>query len=174
MQHVIFPAGPDDAWDLAETHVAAWRESYRGLIADGYLDRMSVPVHARRFTRALTQPGPNEAILAAADRSGLVGYVAGAPSRSRRPGEAEVQTLYVRRTAQHAGLGRRLLVAAARVFADQGARSLMVSTLRDNMPARGFYEHLGGKAESPRREPGPGGVVYEVSYLWPDIRVLTS
>ena len=174
MQHVIFPAGPDDAWALAETHVAAWRESYRGLIADAYLDRMSVPLHARRFTRALTEPGEHDATLAAADREGLVGYVAGGPSRTRRPGEAEVQTLYVRRAVQHAGLGRRLLTAAARVFADQGARSLMVSTLRDNMPARGFYEHLGGQAESPRPEPGPGGVVYEVSYLWPAIRVLTG
>ena len=172
MQHVIFPAGPDDAWDLAEIHVASWRESYRGLIADAYLDRMSVPLHARRFTRALTEPGEHDATLAAADRAGLVGYVAGGPSRTRRAGEAEVQTLYVRRAAQHTGLGKRLLVAAARVFADQGARSLMISTLRDNMPARGFYEHLGGKAESPRPEPGPGGVVYEVSYLWPDIATL--
>jgi len=172
MRHVIFPAGPDDAWDLAEIHVASWRESYRGLIADSYLDRMSVPLHARRFTRALTEPGPHDATLAAADREGLVGYVAGGPSRTRRRGEAEIQTLYVRRTAQHAGLGRRLVVACARVFADQGARSLMISTLRDNLPARGFYEHLGGQADEPRPEPGPGGVVYEVGYLWPDITTL--
>jgi len=171
--YVIFPAGPDDAWDLAETHVASWRESYRGLIADAYLDRMSVPLHARRFAHALSHPGPHDATLAAAARSGLVGYMAGGPSRTGRLGEAEIQTLYVRRAAQHVGLGRQLLVAAARVFADQGARSLMISTLRDNMPARGFYEHLGGKAETPRAEPGPGGVVYEVSYVWPDIQTLT-
>jgi ribosomal protein S18 acetylase RimI-like enzyme len=172
VRYVIFPAGPDDAWDLAETHVAAWRESYRGLIADAYLDRLSGPAHARRFARSLTEPGEYEATLAAADRAGMVGYAAGGPSRSRRRGEAEIQTLYVRRAAQHAGLGRRLLTAAARVFADQGARSLMISTLRDNLPARGFYEHLGGVAEQPRAEPGPGGVVHEVSYLWPDIGVL--
>jgi hypothetical protein len=53
-----------------------------------------------------------------------------------------------------------------------GARSLLISTLRDNLPARRFYEHLGGQAEAPRREPGPGGVVYEVSYVWSDIRAL--
>ena len=55
-----------------------------------------------------------------------------------------------------------------------GARSLMISTLRDNLPARRFYEHLGGQAESPRREPGPGGLLYEVSYVWPDIRTLIA
>jgi ribosomal protein S18 acetylase RimI-like enzyme len=172
VEHVIFPAGPDDAQALAETHVAAWRESYRGLIADSYLDNMSVARHAARFHESLVRPGPNSATLAAADRHGLVGYAAGGPSRTRRPGEAEVQTLYVRLAAQRRGLGRRLLVAAANVFADMGARSLMISTLRDNLPARRFYEHLGGKAESPRREPGPGGLLYEVSYVWPDIRTL--
>ena len=172
MEHVIFPAGPDDAQALAEVHVASWRESYRGLIADSFLDRMSVPVHAQRFYRSLMHPGEHDATLAAADRHGLVGYAAGGPSRSRRAGEAEVHTLYVRLAAQRQGLGRRLLVASARVFADMGARSLMISTLRDNLPARRFYEHLGGKAEAPRRELGPGGVLYEVSYYWPDIRKL--
>ena len=49
----------------------------------------------------------------------------------------------------------------------------MISVLRDNIPARGFYEHLGGQAEAPRKEPGPGGLMYEVSYRWADIRTLT-
>ena len=172
MEHVIFPAGPDDALALAEVHVASWRESYRGLIADSYLDRMSVAQHTQRFYRSLVRLEPHSATLAAADRDGLVGYVAGGPSRSRRQGEAEIQTLYVRLFAQRVGLGRRLLISAARVFADMGARSLMISTLRDNLPARRFYGHLGGKAESPRQEPGPGGLLYEVSYVWPDIRKL--
>ena len=76
--------------------------------------------------------------------------------------------------AQRQGLGARLLIAMARIFADQGARSLMISTLRDNLPARRFYEHLGGQAEAPRREPGPGGTVFEVRYLWQDIRTLVQ
>lgn len=174
MEHVIFPAGPDDAEALAQLHVAAWRESYRGLIADSFLDRMSVPVHAARFYRALAKPGEHDATLAAASRDGLMGYASGGPSRTRHAGEAEVHTLYVRLTAQRRGLGQRLLVGMARVFADQGARSLMISTLRDNLPARRFYEALGGQAEAPRREPGPGGVVHEVSYVWPDIKALTQ
>lgn len=172
--HVIFPAGPDDAEALAQVHVASWRETYRGLLPDSYLDRMSAPVHARRFTRALVSPAEHEITLAAADRSGIVGYTAGGPSRSRLVGEAEVTTLYVLRAHQGQDLGRRLLTAAARVFADQGARSLMISVLRDNIPARGFYEHLGGEADAPRKEPGPGGLMYEVSYRWADIAALTS
>ena len=47
MPHVIFPAGPDDAEDLARVHIAAWRETYPGLLPDSYLARMSVPVYTR-------------------------------------------------------------------------------------------------------------------------------
>jgi ribosomal protein S18 acetylase RimI-like enzyme len=172
LQHVIFPAGPDDAEDLARVHVTSWREAYQGLLPESYLARMSVPVHARRFRAGLLKPGPHEAVLAAADRGGIVGYAAGGPSRARRLGEAEVTTLYLLRAHHGHGLGRRLMTNIARVFAANGASSLMLSVLRDNIAARGFYEHLGGKAEAPRREPGPGGVTYEVSYRWPDIRTL--
>jgi ribosomal protein S18 acetylase RimI-like enzyme len=166
---VIFPPGPDDAEDLARIHIATWRQTYTGLLPDAFLSRMSVPLHARRFRDGLLAPGPMEATLAAADRHGLVGYAAGGPSRSGRPGEAEVATLYLLKSAQGCGLGRRLLSDISRVFAANGASSLIISVLRDNIPARGFYEHLGGVAEAPRREPGPGGVTYEVSYRWPRI-----
>ena len=45
--HVIFPAGPEDALALALVHVTSWRETYRGLLPDSFLDRMSVPVNTR-------------------------------------------------------------------------------------------------------------------------------
>ncbi|WP_374657188.1 N-acetyltransferase family protein [Phenylobacterium sp.] len=173
MQHVIFPPGPDDAEDLARLHITCWRETYQGLLPDAFLNRMSVPVHARRFRAGLLNPGPLDATLAAADRRGIIGYAQGGPSRARRPGEAEVMTLYVLRAAQGRGIGRDLMTGMARIMAANGATSLMLSVLRDNIPARGFYERLGGRAEAPRREPGPGGVTYEVSYRWPDISVLT-
>jgi len=172
---VVFPAGPSDAEALAQVHVAAWRETYRGLLPDAYLARMSVEAHARRFARSLMQPDPNDVTLVAADRWGLVGYAQGGPSRRGAPGEAEIATLYLVRAAQNRGLGRRLLADTARALAIQGALSLVISVLRDNFAARGFYEHLGGEAEPARQEPGPGGaLLYEVAYRWPDITRVTG
>jgi ribosomal protein S18 acetylase RimI-like enzyme len=173
LSFVVFPAGPSDAEDLARVHVASWRETYRGLLADAFLARMSEPGFARRFRRTLTDPGAS-VTLAAADRYGLVGYAQGGPSRRATPGEAEVATLYVLRQAQGRGLGARLMTETARALAAQGATSLMISVLRDNVRARGFYEHLGGVAEPARQEPGPGGrLLYEVAYRWADIGKLT-
>ena len=176
---VVFPAGPSDAEDLARVHVTSWRETYRGLLADAFLARMSEPGFTRRFRCALNDPGDG-VTLAAADRHGLVGYTQGGPSRraTARPGdggEAEIQTLYVLRQAQGRGVGARLMTETARSLAAQGSTSLMISVLRDNIRARGFYEHLGGEAEAARQEAGPGGrLLYEVTYRWRDIRQLTS
>lgn len=174
-QFVLFPAGPADAEALASVHVTSWRETYRGLLPDAYLARMSEAAQARRFAHALLHPGPNDVTLAAADRWSLVGYAQGGPSRRGVEGEAEIATLYLVRAAQRRGLGARLLTETARALAARGARSLAISVLRDNFAARGFYEHLGGVAEPPRLEPGPGGGTYaEVAYRWAEIGRLTS
>ncbi|HEY8573477.1 GNAT family N-acetyltransferase [Phenylobacterium sp.] len=163
---VVFPAGPADAEDLARVHVQAWRETYRGLLPDAFLARMSEPGFTRRFQRDLQ--GLAGVTLAAADRSGIVGYAAGGPSRRGIDGEAEISLLYVVRARQGRGVGRELLTRTARALAERGAASLMISVLRENHPARRFYEHLGGLAEPARQEPGPGGqLVHEVAYTWP-------
>lgn len=170
---VLFPAGPADAEALARVHVTSWRETYRGLLPDAYLARMSEAAQTRRFARTLLNPTPDTVTLAAADRAGIVGYAQGGPSRRGRPGEAEVATLYLIRAAQNHGVGARLLTETVRALAARGATSLVVSVLRDNFAARGFYEHLGGVAEPSRLEPGPGGgLLHEVAYSWPDIRPL--
>jgi ribosomal protein S18 acetylase RimI-like enzyme len=172
---VVVPAGPADAELLARAHVAAWRETYEGLIPEAYLARMSEAGHARRFARGLLHPGPDDVTLALTDRWRIVGYAQGGPSRRGAPGEAEVATLYLLRAVQGRGLGRRLLGDTARALAARGARSLVISVLRDNLPARRFYERLSGIAEPERREPGPGGGVYtEIAYRWPDITRLTD
>ncbi|WP_374577124.1 N-acetyltransferase family protein [Phenylobacterium sp. J367] len=135
---------------------------------------MSVPGFTRRFRRDLTRPdGP--LTLVAADRFGVVGYASGGPSRRAVADEAEISVLYVLASSQGRGVGRELLTRTARALRDQGATSLVISVLRENFHARGFYEHLGGEAEPARREPGPGGtLLWEVAYRWADIRDVTG
>jgi ribosomal protein S18 acetylase RimI-like enzyme len=168
---VIVAAGPGDAAALAEVHVTAWRETYRGLLPAAYLAQMNVGLYARRWRRQLMAARPPEIVLAAEGRDGLVGYCAG----QTRPdgGVAEVSTLYVLQAAQKLGLGRRLLAASARVLQARGAGSLSLWVLNGNAPARGFYEHLGARAVAERAVRGWGGGYRETAYHWADIDRLT-
>ena len=175
LDFAILPAGPADAEALAHVHVTAWRETYRGLLRDTYLDAMSELEHARRFLRSLIRPEPSDLILLAADRRGAVGYAQGGPARSHAAGEGEIYTLYLLGEAQGRGLGRRLLTSAARALAAQGATSLVIAVLAENYRARSFYEHLGGVAGQPYATHAPGGgLTQEVAYRWPDLRALTG
>lgn len=166
----IVPAGPSDAAALAHVHVKAWRETYRGLLPQPFLDHMSVETHARRFGEHLEHPRENHLVLAAEGRRGLVGYCEGRAWRSPfGGGEAEIHTLYLLKAVQGEGLGRRLLQDAARALAGWGARGLIIWVLAENRRACGFYERMGGHAAARRRGPGPGGRVNEVAYGWPDL-----
>jgi len=167
--YLILPAGPADADALAQVHVTSWRETYRGLLPDAFLARMSEIGAARRFRRELERPGPHDVVLAALNPQGVFGYVAGGPSRAGVEGEAEIATLYILRRGQGRGVGPRLLTDCVRALAAQGARSLVISVLASNEKACRFYERLGGVADPPRQEHGPGGANWEVAYRWRDI-----
>jgi ribosomal protein S18 acetylase RimI-like enzyme len=168
---MIVAPGPGDAVGLAEVHVTAWRETYAGLLPDAYLDRMSVPLYARRWRRQLLAAKPPEIVLAAEGRSGLVGYCAG---HARSDRSAEVSTLYLVRAVQRLGLGRRLLSDMAKVLDARGARSLVLWVLNGNDRAMGFYEHLGGEPVAERPVRGWGGGFSETAMSWPDISALTG
>ncbi len=70
----VSPATPGDARAIAELHTAVWREAYRGLVPDQYLD--TTTVEDRRTRWALR--------LGSGDRHG--GAVIGVASWSDRPG----------------------------------------------------------------------------------------
>lgn len=170
-ESIIIPAGPGDAVALAEVHVRSWRETYAGLLPPQYLERMSVPVHATRWRRQLTRTRPGEVVLAAEGPAGLTAYCAGARLAED---EAEVFTLYVLKSAQGSGLGRRLFATAARVLRAEGARSLRLWVLNGNERARGFYAHLGGVVTAERPVSGWGGGLRETAYRWSDIGALAQ
>jgi len=174
LDYAIVPAGPGDAADLARVHVTSWRETYPGLLPQTYLNGMRTSAHARRFHRDLIDARPGELVLLAEGAGGPVGYAAGALLKAaRRPADCEVFTLYVLREHQSAGVGRALLIAAARAFRAQGAGSLMLKVLSGNRHARGFYEHLGGEAFAELGLHGWGQGLTETAYRWMDIAALT-
>jgi ribosomal protein S18 acetylase RimI-like enzyme len=170
LTYAIVPAGPADAAELARVHVQAWRETYAGVLPGDYLDRMSTPLHARRWRARLLRM--NEITLVAENPRGLVAYASGQMSRGGDPSEGEVTTLYVLRSAQNVGLGRLLLTGVARALADRGALSMVIWVLRENVAAQGFYERLGGEPAEGREESVGGAPARTVAYRWDDIGVL--
>ncbi|MFI4935721.1 MAG: GNAT family N-acetyltransferase [Caulobacterales bacterium] len=175
LDYAIVPAGPGDAAGLARVHVTSWRETYGGLLPQAYLDGMRPLAHTRRFYRDLIRAKKGDVVLLAEGAEGAMAYAAGTRlAGDGRAADAEVFTLYVLREAQGAGVGKALLTSAARVLQAEGARSLMLFVLSGNLPARRFYEHLGGEAFAEVPSNGWGGGLTETAYRWPDIGALAG
>jgi GNAT superfamily N-acetyltransferase len=167
-------ARPEDALGLAEVHVASWRTTYPGLVPDEVLQALSVERRAGAWLQQLTTPDNPWFLLAAVDETGrIVGFANAGPLREGPPGYfGEVGGLYFIKEAQGQGGGRQLITAAMRLLAERGLASVVVWVLEGNLPARGFYEHLGGCLLTDKPIRIGSALLTEVSYGWPDVRLV--
>jgi ribosomal protein S18 acetylase RimI-like enzyme len=181
---VIRAAVPDDAPEMGRVMVESFLAAHHGQIPEAAWrkrrDEWTPEVSARGWSRAIAGVvdgiDARDVLLVAEDDLGvLTGLVSGAPADDNPlVSTAEIGALYVLPHRQGQGVGGSLLRAAAGVLADLGFSSIRLEVLTANLPARGFYEALGG------REIGQGTVDeegYELPvtvYGWADIRSLSG
>lgn len=68
---IIRPAVPADAAGMARVHVDSWRESYGGIVPEGYLNALSVPERTRRWQDMLeSKQSPWAAFVAVSGKEG--------------------------------------------------------------------------------------------------------
>ncbi len=163
-----------DVEGIARAHVQGWRESYKDLLAPEALAGMSVEERIRLWQGAFTHPDPKARLLVAEAEDGeIVGFARGGPLRVKASdllaAETEIYAVYLLDKVKRQGLGRRLMTGVFDHLAAQGFRSAGLWVLRENLPARRFYEALGGR-------PGPeqsfdlrGQTVTEVAYRFEPI-----
>jgi GNAT superfamily N-acetyltransferase len=141
---------------------------------DAYLSSLDAPERAMRWERMLARAGGREMVYVAEEEGLVVGFAAGGPERDGNPlFRGELYAIYLLHSAQREGWGRALVAAVSNNLLAHGIRDMLVWVLRDNRPARRFYERLGGRYLSSRILEFEGISVPEVSYGWPDVRDLT-
>lgn len=119
--------------------VAPLFDAYRGF----YGQASDLP-RARDWLQARMQAGESVVLLAQAQGKTL-GFVQLYPMFSS-VGTARtwvLNDLYVDAAARRGGVARALLDAAADFARDDGARSIVLETTRDNAPARALYRNAG-------------------------------
>lgn len=183
-------AQPDDAAAIAAVHVAAWRETYTGLVPARMLSAFPVARRIRRWHRILTAPDParESAVFVATlpDRT-IVGF--GSCGRQPAPDlvaagfAGEFSALYLLAAQQRRGIGRRLMALMAQDLLARGMQGGALWVLRDNHPARRFYEALGARSVGQRvetvaahlacrRARPQDALLHELAYGWPDLALL--
>jgi ribosomal protein S18 acetylase RimI-like enzyme len=165
MVGLVRPAGIDDAAAIAGIHVATWRTAYRGLLSGDFLASLDEAWYAERWRRTLGDPSSRVYVAEAA--GAVVGFASGGRERAGEDGyEGELYAIYILDEAQGRGHGRRLVQAVAGGLRELGLRDMIVWVLRDNHPARRFYERLGGTYVRVQPITIGSSLLQEVSYGW--------
>jgi GNAT superfamily N-acetyltransferase len=125
-----------DSRSIAQFHTRCWREAYRGLVPQDYLDRVDVDDRAVRWRDRLVNGGRRAAV---AEYGGqIVGVVSWA--RSRDAGSApplELKSLYVAAAYRGSGIAADLLDRAI------GTQAAHLWVFEDNPRAHRFYRKHG-------------------------------
>lgn len=171
-------AAPDDLQGMARVHVETWKTTYRGIVPDNRLDRLSVEADiAAGFGSWLREPPSGVAqFVALTSTEEVVGFALACPNREPDPDfTGELGAIYVLRSHQGHGVGTALVREAVRFLVSTGKTSMIVWVLEEN-PYRRFYERLGGipVRKRLRQSRVAGAPVPEVSYGWKDIRALVN
>jgi ribosomal protein S18 acetylase RimI-like enzyme len=168
----IRPASLADAADLASMHVASWRETYPGLLPDSMLTSLSVDKRLAMWQQVMgdTPPSGSPKVYIAEIDSKVVGFGSCCNQRTQTLRESgydgEISAIYVLKAFQRRALGRRLLCAMASDLSGRGFGAVSLWVLRDNAPARHFYERYNAQVVAEREETRPDGVLIEVAYGW--------
>lgn len=174
MTFIIRDAAEADVEGIARVHVQAWRETYKDLLPAEALAGLSVEHRAQLWRGAFTHPNPKARLLVAqAQDSEIVGFARGGPTRPQERDllatEAEIPAIYLLDRVKRQGLGRKLMAGIFDHLDIQGFRSVGLWVLRDNLPARRFYEAFGGRPESERSFDMQGQTFIETAYRFEPI-----
>jgi ribosomal protein S18 acetylase RimI-like enzyme len=162
---MVRPAAIDDAAAIARVHVASWHTTYRDLLPDDFLASLGEEPYTERWTRVIGDGSSR--VFVVDENEEVVGFASCGRERAGEAGYGgELYAIYILDSAQRQGHGRELVRAVAGALREMRLEDMIVWVLRDNSPARHFYERLGGVYV--RSQPITIGTatLEEVSYGW--------
>lgn len=147
----------DELMGRAYVNWQAWRESYTGIIPDGYLVGRTLERCLENSRRQAFD------VIVAKDGNAVIGFVSYGRYRDEdMPDAGEIYQLYVLADYKHLGIGSRLMASARDALAGMGFRGMLLWVLEDNVDAVAFYEKHGLVADGSSKVVDYGEPVREI------------
>ena len=140
-------ATQNDAEGIARVHIPSWKETYRGIVPDSYLDAMNLEERILRWQNGtLSSPEKNNEspTFVALDGTKIVGFATCGPNRKPElPYDGELWAIYLLKQYQGTGLGHALFTLCTENFKLRGFKSMYAWVLHEN-PTLQWYLKNGG------------------------------
>ncbi len=143
MNITVRKAFAQEAQTVIRVNVAAWKTSFRGIVADDFLDSLC-ETNTKMYSN-LIQDVQNGRCIVALQEEQIVGFCCFGPSRDQDfPQSAEIYFFYLLKDFQKKGIGHQIYEKAKCELVRSGYHSLIIECLSNN-PSCHFYSSLGGK-----------------------------
>jgi ribosomal protein S18 acetylase RimI-like enzyme len=174
---------------IASIHSASWKNTYRGILPNEYLNQDVEGEHKSLWQKRLSSEGPNEKLILLALRSEIpVGFMCVILNKgnfenppflekegfSKFPKDtthgSRLDNLHVLSNYQGQHIGLRLFIEAARWTEEEKSCHLMhLWVLEKNQKARSFYNSLQGKTVGRKLLKFGGVEIPALCYLWDNL-----
>ena len=169
-------AAPADATAIGRLHALSWQTAYRGILRDDFLDGPLLENRLKLWGARLNDAPPASQVVLVGEQAGKILAFACAFLDADPDWGALLDNLHVAPTLKGQGLGRKLMSEVAGKVLRQGSSpSMHLWAYEQNVPARRFYERLGGINTVYQAEEAPDGArIIAVRYCWRDVSLLAA
>ena len=161
-----------DAESVAQVHVASWQSAFKGLMPDDFLNALSVSERAEAWQKNMHEHYGSLWVIEDAGGN-ICGFSCSDKAiTSREYGfDGEIFGIHIHPKAKRMGYGRQLMASAFSYLQSLDCQNVGLWTLRDQNPARHFYDTLGGKIIAQKTRNFGGRDLETVAYFWEDMRL---
>lgn len=166
----IRPATLADAEAIAALHALSWRSTYKNVLSDHYLDVELDEDRLRDWRQRLQSPTPDQYVIVAERAgTGIVGFACAFGKFDQEAGTL-LENLHAHPMHKQKGLGKQLLQhIAGWTIAHYPTDPLHLWVVEPNVPAIGFYRHMGAVEDARAMWDAPdGSSIAEMRYIWRD------
>ena len=156
----IRPATVADAAEIAEVHIASWREAYHGVVAEDYLAHLDLETRTAWWRDELDRAGRATQIWVAQDDGRIVGFASLGPSLDEDADRDTMQiyTIYLEPSSWGLGVARELMRTLLAAVPAGAPVTLWV--MHANQRARHFYRRHGFTPDGVDRVEDVGGAPF--------------
>ena len=161
-------ATPTDASQIAAIHAQSWRDTYRGLFSDDFLDNDVFDNRRLVWEERLRNPSGNQLVLVAQVQNKIVGFLCCYGDDDEQYGSL-IDNLHIAQDYKHKGIGTQLMIKANAWLETYYLNSgVYLWVMEANHPARVFYEKLGAQNAEvvDKSNPVGGGSAKNCRYIW--------
>lgn len=164
-----------DAHGIADIHTNSWRNTYQNALTAEYLLNVVPKERSEVWVNRLQTPKSNQYVVVAECDGEIIGFACAYANENPKWG-SYLDNLHVRSSCQSKGIGKSLLIEAARwCHKQEPTKGMCLLVNQDNVKAQGFYKSFGARNVQEGVWNAPdGSIVPTYWFVWDKICTLTE